>query len=245
MNIKQLLALITLFTAMVIFSSCYEAGITTYGPYPEPGSEEGDEDAEELADDDDDSNSDNVTDDDDTANEDDFGDDDDTSDDDDTTDETVTDDCTFEDFNVVIHQATQNDNDPTHPLFVYQARNSDLTPFDEIQIASFQADPYYGPSTPGTYSLNGNNYSDCALCVLLLESCDEAYSCDTVYFADVGSVQISAMSGANTPFAATLSNVVFREVDIDPNTYVSTPVPGGATWCVDGLTVDVMTNSAN
>lgn len=154
-------------------------------------------------------------------------------------------DCTYDQFPVMIHQALQDEADPTHPLFVYQARTTDQVPFDELQMLSYQAEPYFGPTTPGTVSLWGNNYADCAFCALVITDCDESYSCDQVFFADEGTVQINAMAGGNMPFEAVLQDVVFREVTIDPATYESTPVPGGDTWCVDGLAIDVMTNLVN
>lgn len=154
-------------------------------------------------------------------------------------------DCTYDQFPVMIHQALQDEADPTHPLFVYQARTTDQVPFDEMQMFSYQAEPYFGPSGPGSVSLDGSNYADCAFCALVITDCDESYSCNQVFFADEGTVQINAMAGANMPFQAVLMDVVFREVTIDPNTYESTPVPGGETWCVDGLAIDVMTNLVN
>ena len=37
---------------------------------------------------------------------------------------------------------------------------------------------------------------------------------------------------------ATLTNAIFAEVTIDSNSYVSTPVDGGATWCIDAITLE-------
>ena len=150
--------------------------------------------------------------------------------------------CTHDAFGITMDQAVQDNRDPSHPLFVYQARNSASSSFDEIQLFSFQAEPYYGPSGPGGYSLDGNNYEDCALCILLVMDCDGDYACDKVFFADEGSLDISQMDGGNKPFQATLNGAVFREVSIDPNTYRSTPVPGGESWCLDNFQIDLTTD---
>jgi hypothetical protein len=150
-------------------------------------------------------------------------------------------DCTYDAFPVQMNQATQNNGDPSRPLFVYQGRNNASAPFDEIQIASYQGEPYNGPRSPGTYSLDGNNYEDCALCMLLIMDCDEQYACNTVFFADEGDLEVTSMSANGGRFTALLNKVVFREVTIDSSTYESKPISGGKTWCLNGLSVDVDT----
>ena len=42
-------------------------------------------------------------------------------------------------------------------------------------------------------------------------------------------------------FQATLNDVVLREVSIDPETYISSPVAGGDTWCLDDYTIEALT----
>jgi len=222
------------------------AGVTTAGCYTRltdcaTADHEHDEheDGYVPADDDDD-----VGDDDDSTDEA-LGDDDDSTepagDDDDATDPPDTTSCTYEGFPALMHQAILDDTDPTHPLFTYQVRDSEYAPFDELRLTSYQAEPYYGPSTPGSYSLAGTNYADCALCAVLITDCNDEYSCDTVFFASAGEIDIWSMGGAGSTFSATLNDVVFQEVTIDANTYVSTPVAGGDTWCVDGFVIDLVT----
>ena len=149
--------------------------------------------------------------------------------------------CTYDGFPVLIHQATQDISDPMWPLFVYQARDVETLPFDELQITSYQGAPFYGPSTPGRYSLDGSNYGDCGLCVLLITDCTDGYSCDRVHFADRGSLEVVDFGDRSGQFRATLRDAVFREVEFDPATYWSTPVPGGDSWCVDELEIQVDT----
>ena len=44
----------------------------------------------------------------------------------------------------------------------------------------------------------------------------------------------------NQTFTASLHNVVFREVSVDQETYESTPINGGKTWCVDSVNVSAL-----
>lgn len=151
------------------------------------------------------------------------------------------DDCTYDGFPILMHQATQDLSDPQLPLFRYQARDVDTMPFDELQITSFQGAPYYGPSSPGQYSLAGSNYVDCALCVVLITSCNDSYQCDRVHLADEGILEVVDFGDRSGQFRARLYDAVIREVEIDPYTYVSTPVPGGDTWCIDEIDIQVAT----
>lgn len=149
--------------------------------------------------------------------------------------------CTHDDFPILIHQATQDWSNPSLPMFVYQARTVESGPFDELQILSYQGAPYNGPATAGTYNLAGSNYADCALCLLIVEDCNEGYQCDRVFFADEGVLSVGDFGDSTGRFTAVLRQTVFREVRLDPITYESTPVPGGETYCVDGLSIDVAT----
>ena len=99
------------------------------------------------------------------------------------------------------------------------------------------AAPYNGPAGPGNYSLQGSNYADCSLCLFVFAGCNDDYDCEEIYFADEGWMRIEAMAGPDEPFAATFTGVKSREVTIDEGSFESTPVPVGATWCVDSRTV--------
>ena len=147
--------------------------------------------------------------------------------------------CTYDGFDILMHQATQDVSVPTQPMFMYQARDTDQMPFDELQILSYQAAPYNGPASPGSYPLEGTNYADCGLCVLLVTDCDDAYSCDEVYFVSEGTLDVADFGDASGRFRAVLREAVFEEVSIDPSTYETTPVPGGARWCVGDIDIDV------
>jgi len=147
--------------------------------------------------------------------------------------------CDVDGFDVAIHQAIQDNQNGDQPLFFYQARTADTAPFDELRILSYQADPYYGPTGPGSYDLSGSNYADCSLCVLVIEECTDDYMCEKVYFASEGQLEVERLSMDGGPFIATLTDAVFEEVSIDAETYESRPVSGGDEWCVDDMVIEV------
>ena len=98
-----------------------------------------------------------------------------------------------------------------------------------------------GPTDAGEYTVGGNNYADCALCVMMYEDCSggdiSADSCDTVYFGSEGTAEIITFDTSGTgggPVEIKLTDVVFKEVTINPYAgYLSTEVEDGNTWCVD------------
>ncbi|MDG1483633.1 MAG: hypothetical protein P8R54_28845 [Myxococcota bacterium] len=153
--------------------------------------------------------------------------------------------CTYNQLQVNLQQATQDNSNPSQPLFAYQARTSESPPFDAMQILSYQASPYFGPAQPGTYDLSGMNYADCGLCVLLLGDCFASNQCDQVFFVSEGTLDIDVLSGNGGPFRATLRDAVFEEVTLDPSTYTSTPVAGGERWCLDEVTINAPTELYN
>lgn len=117
----------------------------------------------------------------------------------------------------------------------YVAITSQVEPYDAVLVQIYN--DYDGPTEPGTYSLDGINFADCGLCLLAFSDC-EGDSCAKTFYAEKGSVEITSLDGIGGQFAATLNNVVFDEVTINGDTFVSTPVPGGETWCVNEHTFD-------
>ena len=112
---------------------------------------------------------------------------------------------------------------------VYGALSSASAPKDQMII---EIDQSSGPSTPGTYTLTDENYADSVLSVLIYADCDGSMNCSKIFLADSGTLDITSIGGVGSTFAGTLSNVNMVEVTIDPGTFVSTPVPGGQTWCI-------------
>ena len=134
--------------------------------------------------------------------------------------------------------------DNSLPTFLgsYKVRQSPLEPgrVDVLAIQIYPQAPYNGPTLPGTYTLDGSNYADCGLCVLLYEGCDANLSnCVKTFFASEGEVLLDALPPQSSDFEATLTNVVLEEVTIDPMTYTSTPVADGSLWCMDAEVIRV------
>ena len=118
----------------------------------------------------------------------------------------------------------------------YAALNTAGTPYDVMLVQIYR--DFDGPTSPGTYSLDGINYADCGLCLLAFSGCN-GQQCEKTWYAEAGSVDITAIgTGVGQQFAATLHDVVFDEVTINDTTWVSTPVPGGQTWCVGEYAYD-------
>ena len=118
----------------------------------------------------------------------------------------------------------------------YVALNTADTPYDALRVQIYN--DWGGPTEPGTYSLDGINYADCGLCLLVYSGCTAGGPCAKTFYAEAGSVEITAIGGVGSQFTAVLHDVVFDEVTIDPQSYVSTPVDGGETWCIDDFTYD-------
>jgi hypothetical protein len=132
----------------------------------------------------------------------------------------------------------QVQHDPNQSYVVYSAVNSATAPQDAILVESYQSAPYNGPTGPGTFTLTGENYADCGLCVRMSGGCTES-GCTKQYLAKSGTVDITELNTDGGKFAVTLTDVQFEEVTIDPNTWVSTPVePGGDLWCVPSFEGD-------
>lgn len=124
-------------------------------------------------------------------------------------------------------------------LSVFQGVSTTDTavPVDALAIELYTSGSYTGATTVGTYPLEGHDYASCSNCVLVRAGCSGS-TCAKTFFADVGSLVITQWDGPGGRFKANLVGVTAREVTIDENTFASTPVPGGETWCLDGLTVD-------
>lgn len=134
--------------------------------------------------------------------------------------------------------------DNSLPTFLgaYKVRQSPLEPgrVDVLAIQIYPEAPYNGPTLPGTYALDGGNYADCGLCVLLYEGCDANLSnCVKTYFAAAGNVSITELPPQSLNFEATLLSVALEEVTIDPMSYTSAPVANGNIWCMDSELVQV------
>jgi hypothetical protein len=113
----------------------------------------------------------------------------------------------------------------------YQAAN----PADYLSVELWQR--YGGPIEPGSYVITDEGYETCVTCVLIAADCD-ATGCQKLFLANAGGLTVTALGVVGDSFAGELTDVKLVEVDLDPDTYVSTPVPNGQTWCLDTLTFD-------
>ncbi len=139
--------------------------------------------------------------------------------------------CDINEVTVAAEQATGDGGNLSYTL-----RTSTDSPYNVIQIQSLS--DWNGPTSPGVYSLDGINYADCGLCLLAYTGCTDE-GCDKTLYAQEGEVEFTAIGLATgDQVTAQLRNVVFREVTINEETFQSTEVPNGQTWCVNDLPID-------
>lgn len=93
---------------------------------------------------------------------------------------------------------------------------------------------------PGTYPIGGNaddqNYETCTTCVLLHTGCTTD-TCARSFYGTKGQIEVTALDRTANTVTAKLVGFEGVEVTIDENTFVSTPVPGGQTWCIASLDI--------
>lgn len=141
-------------------------------------------------------------------------------------------DCAINGFSPAAQEVALNPADAPANFYRYQAVSALEAPLDRVQIQSYF--DFGGPNTPGTYDLSGSNFADCGLCVIAHTGCT-ADGCEKSFFADTGSITIDTFGMATgEKFVGAMEGVIMREVTIDPDTYKSTLVPDGDTWCMDG-----------
>jgi hypothetical protein len=109
---------------------------------------------------------------------------------------------------------------------------------DQLRLELYEIS---GPQMTGTFDLAAppdHNYQTCDRCVLLYA--DFIDGAPTRYFFQAsGTMQLDSVDSPPGPVsAATLTDIQLIEVTIDPTTYVSTPVPGGACLTLDTMTWD-------
>ncbi len=126
----------------------------------------------------------------------------------------------------------------------YTGQTTASSPFDLLLIEF-----YYGfgdppPLTgPGTYVLATTaveqNYATCGTCVSIASGCDEvAGTCAKRFFATAGRIDVEEFGAVGEPFSGVASGLTLVEVTIDPDTFLSSPVPGGEGWCIDSYSFD-------
>lgn len=83
------------------------------------------------------------------------------------------------------------------------------------------------------------NYETCGLCVRVLEL-DKFSDIQRVFFVTGGTVTLTSVEGRITGSA---SNLTFEEVTVDPDSYHSTPVPGGCQTSITSASFDESTGA--
>lgn len=131
--------------------------------------------------------------------------------------------------------ATKTFTEPQSEVFVYTANSAAAPPLDMFRIELYGGS-FGGATAPGTYALEGTNYEDCGNCILVRMGCDGT-TCAKTFYADTGSLIITEWAVGGS-FKGSLVGVTAKEVTIDTDTYVSTPVVDGETWCLDGQTFE-------
>lgn len=126
---------------------------------------------------------------------------------------------------------------PKAGLAVFEGMSGTTGTVDGLAIELYSSGSYTGATTTGTYDLAGHDYASCSNCVVIRAECSGG-TCAKTYFADEGSLVITEWGGPGGSFKANLVGVKAKEVTIDPNTFASTPVAGGGTWCLDGVSVE-------
>jgi hypothetical protein len=126
--------------------------------------------------------------------------------------------------------------------FYYGAASAEGAPYDFLAIELYYglggAEPLKGPGTSVIGADPANrDYATCSTCVLAYAGCDDTDTCARVYLATAGTLTVSAMSTGGR-FAGSVTGLRLVEVTMDPDTYATTPVAGGETWCVPTLAFD-------
>lgn len=130
-------------------------------------------------------------------------------------------------------------------FFEYNADN-DFTNFGAESDSGFISVEFYdiGSGSPltgvGVYPIGGNaadrNYETCSTCIVIYDDCG-AETCDTLFFATGGTIEVTAIDQDAGTITAELKDIVAVEVTIDSQTFRSTPVANGESYCLDSVPV--------
>lgn len=146
----------------------------------------------------------------------------------DASDPSTTSDCTATGFTA----GTPSQAQSTDTYWRVVTPNSDGTTI--FVVESYMGSQFNGPGTTGTYDIGATNYADCGLCLLMYADCTDGQGCQTTYYADVGTVNVTALTlGVDGTVEVNVTGAVFTEVTIDGQSFQSTPVANAKTWCVN------------
>lgn len=120
--------------------------------------------------------------------------------------------------------ASFHDLSLTDGIAIFQAYDAELPPFGVLSVEIYDR----VVTEPTVIDLTAMNYEDCLICVRVRTGC-RGIDCPENWLAESGRLTLTSWQGHFTGY---LDNVQLRAVDIDPDTFVSTPrdAPG---WCLD------------
>jgi hypothetical protein len=114
--------------------------------------------------------------------------------------------------------------------------------FFSLEFIETAAGPSPLDNGVGTYEFGATtddqNYETCQTCLLMGQNCTANAGCDSYFLATSGSVEITAVDLASNILAGRLVGAELEEVTVDFDTYISTPVANGASWCVADVAFD-------
>ncbi|MBI4954643.1 MAG: hypothetical protein HY908_21640 [Myxococcales bacterium] len=102
---------------------------------------------------------------------------------------------------------------------------------------AFGAPPPPPAGTPFGFDFYGEDYATCGVCARMADLCDGT-SCARQFVILSGHLEVTAHGAAGGQFTGVLTDAVFAEAVIDPQTFHSTFVELGATHCVPSFTFD-------
>ena len=144
--------------------------------------------------------------------------------------------CGANGLDAALQTTTLEDAGGGNKVFVHREYSSTSTPVDVFGVEIYPFAPYNGPTVPGVYDLSGQNYEDCGLCLVASTGCSDS-ACDKRFFMKSGTLEVVEYGGAGGRFKAVL-NGVLEEVTINSDTFHSSPVVGGQTWCFTDHVID-------
>jgi hypothetical protein len=116
-------------------------------------------------------------------------------------------------------------------IFTYIAQSTLDTPVDVLNLEFVE--PNGGATAPGTFVFDDTNYNACGNCLTIWLGCDENLgNCQKKFLVQEGTLQIDTFGESGGTLAGHIEDAVLIEVTIDES-FVSTPVANGETWCLD------------
>jgi len=108
-------------------------------------------------------------------------------------------------------------------------------PFDQFNLEIYNE--FGGVVTTQTFDFTGESYADCGVCLLIFR-CRTAEDCDT-FMPQKGSVEITSIGTADgDTFAAQFTDLELAEVDVNFDTFETSVISGGDSWCIETLSAN-------